>query len=455
MDIHKMVIEHLLFPAMEVWKGNQIRRNEAELKKTEYGGAEAVQRERLASLLAFCQAHVPAYRALPEIQHPDDPLVFLRQYVPLLQKARFQAEPESFLSDAEPAEARISNCTGGSTGEPVHFFMTRSQVEAYEAARWRGLSWYGITQGSRSVMLWGNPVELSAQKQMLHRQQEKLLKNRVILSAYDLSKEKVAAHVKRLNRYRPEYLYGYANILTVFARMIDELGLAISVPLKAVVSTSETLEPWQKKLLERVFQCPVANEYGARDAGILAYTCPQCGRLHITQENCLIEVLDPRTMQPVPDGESGLLAVTDLTNWVQPRLRYLLGDVGAIDPDPCPCGRGLQTLIEVEGREDAIFIRRDGGYVHGNAIGQLLRTMAGIRAFQFHQTSVTEGVLLLQTAPDAQVKEAKIAERIRLVLPGLSLEIRRVEQIDRSPSGKIRYAIRDFPLPMDEKVGEA
>ena len=118
--------------------------------------------------------------------------------------------------------------------------------------------------------------------------------------------------------------------------MLDKHRIHPNLTLKAVVSTSETLEPWQAELLEKVFRCPVANEYGARDAGILAYTCPQ-GGIHITAENCIIEVLDPVTHEPLPDGQSGLLAITDLTNFVQPRLRYLLGDIGTISPSLCRC----------------------------------------------------------------------------------------------------------------------
>ena len=71
-------------------------------------------------------------------------------------------------------------------------------------------------------------------------------------------------------------------------------------------------EKWQKDLIARVFDCPVANEYGARDAGILAYTCPS-GGIHITAENCIIEVLDPVTYEPVLNGQSGVLAELDRT----------------------------------------------------------------------------------------------------------------------------------------------
>ncbi len=447
LDLHQWIIEQMLYPAMERCKGNRIRAMERSLNQTVYGGAEAVQRRRLAELLLYCKAHVPAYKNLNLSDATEDPNAVLCNQVPPLRKRDFQADPSAYLSDAVPEERRIANCTGGSTGEPVRFFMTRAQVESYEAARWRGLSWYGITQGSRSVMLWGNPIELSACGRRARQCRERILKNRVLLSAYDLSEARVRAHVRFLNRYRPAYLYGYANILTAFAQYLEVMGLDLSFPMKAVVSTSETLEPWQRALLEQVFRCPVADEYGARDAGILAYSCPECGGLHVTEENCVIEVLDPITLKPLPDGQRGLVAVTDLNNLVQPRLRYLLGDVGTLETAPCPCGRALRTLRTVEGREDALFLRADGGLVHGNVIGQLLRPVDGVLAFQFRQTSLTEGTLLLKLAAGKALEEKDVLEGISRVLPDVHVHVRRVSEIPPTQSGKVRYAVRDFPLP--------
>ena len=106
-------------------------------------------------------------------------------------------------------------------------------------------------------------------------------------------------------------------------------------------------EKWQEDLIARVFDCPVANEYGARDAGILAYTCPS-GGIHIIAENCIIEVLDPVTYEPVLNGQSGVLAITDLTNYVQPRLRYMLGDMGTLSTEECCCGGRLPLVPIIE-----------------------------------------------------------------------------------------------------------
>lgn len=433
---------------MERRKGNQIRSIQRELERSQTEAPAELQRQRLTELLLHCREHIPAYAGLlPEPNEIQaDPFAALRA-LPLLNKRTFQADPARYLADNIPSSARIANHTGGSTGQPIHFFMTRPQVEAYEAARWRGLGWYGVTQGSRSVMIWGSPIELSRQAQLKSRLREELLKNRRIFPAYAMQAKQLPKQLREITRYRPEYLYGYASALTAFAQLIRDSGLHWTLPLKVVASTSETLEPWQKELLEQVFHCPVANEYGARDAGILAYSCPE-GGLHLTAENCLIEVLDPVTHAPLPMGESGILAVTDLTNLCQPRLRYLLGDIGALSADLCACGRALPLMHHVQGREDDLLLGHDGTLVHGVILGQLLRGIQGIREFQFRQHSPQSATLLLVN--DASVDsdtDRWILNQLCKVLPDTRVQIQHVDAIAALASGKRRYAIREFPLP--------
>jgi len=445
----KFCIEHLLYPAMERLKGNRIRVKLAELKKSESApDLPARQRQALETLLLHCAAHVPAYRALnlTEQEIKSDPYRVLSERVPPLRKTEFRSHDQAYLAENIDPARRIANFTGGSTGEPVHFFMTRDQVESYEAARWRGLSWYGISPGSRSVMFWGNPVEMNAQQQKKYRLRESLLKNRKMIPAYALSASDTERYVAFLKQYKPEYLYGFSSIMTAFARNILQQGLSAGFGLKAVVSTCEALTPDQAELLEKVFHCPVANEYGARDEGILAYSC-QKGHLHISAENCVIEVLDPITLAPLPAGKSGLLAITDLCNLIQPRLRYIVGDVGALSESACPCGRTLPVLKSIEGREDALLIGKGGTLVHGDILGHIMRPLNWVSAFQFRQHSPTSATLFLVVLPGQKLIKEDFMPALREAFPDTDVEIVEVDHIDPAPSGKMRYSIREFPLP--------
>ena len=447
MDILKFGIEHALYPYMEKKKGNKIRYYTKKLQESEalpLEDLQVLQEMKLKELLLHCAENVPAYAGLDKAQIAADPYKAL-QSIPPLDKKTFRADPERYLAKNTPDGALIANKSGGSTGSPVHFFMDRQQVEQYEAARWRGLGWYGITNGSRSVMVWGSSIELSPEARKAHDREDKWLKNREVLSAYELSEDDGQKYIDYLNSYRPEYLYGYSTALTAFAKAIEKAGKEkLKIRLKAIVTTSETLFPWQTEYLAAVFGCPIGNEYGARDAGILAYSCP-CGSMHVTAENAVLEVLDPKTLQPLPKGESGIFAITDLTNRVQPRLRYMVGDTGTLLEGGCACGRTLPLMKAPEGREDALLVAEGGRLVHGNFANQIIRDYPMVSGFQLIQHTPETATLRLAGDP-AAIPEETIVSLIAKNLPGVTIKTEYTDHIEPAPSGKIRYSVREFDL---------
>ena len=451
MDFTKPYIEKLVYPLMRIRRGNQVLRYLKELKASEAlpsGRLASLQREKLERLMDACVRRTSAYRI--DDGKDDGTLPGRWKTVNLLTRDIFRSHPEDYLARGVRRDDLIPAASGGSTDAPIKFFLDRFAVEHYEAARWRGLSWWGISPGSRSVMLWGSPVELSQAAQKAYRQKEKRLKNRVIISAHDLSEADLPQHLSFINRYRPEYFYGYATALYTFAQLMESGGLKLSFRPKAVVSTAETLFEFQREVIGRAFGCPVVNEYGAKDAGILAYECPS-GGMHISCENVLIEVLHPVTFKPVPIGEKGMLVTTDLNNLSMPRLRYILGDLASLSADSCPCGRTLPLLGGLEGRLVDMLVARDGPrgdkFVHCNALVRMAKSFPGVLRFQVVQHTLDKATLYLVPVAEGQDRELDgFTESARMFLPGVDITPRIVDDIPSMASGKHRYAIREFPL---------
>jgi len=450
MDINGVIIKHVIFPAMEAAKGNRIREKLKFLKKTESLNRQelaALQGEKLRSLLLHCIEHVNAYKEYAFLKDEilDNPFRALEKF-PVLTKQAFMEKADQFIADGVDTSRLIANRTGGSTGEPVRFYLDRNTVEYYEAARWRGLSWWDINIGDRSVMIWGSPLELNQQEQRSYRLKERYLKNRIMIPAYSLSPESIANYVKITNNYKPKYIYGYASALHIFAQLMINGGYRLNVQLKGVLSTAETLHDYQRQDIEKAFGCPVINEYGARDAGILAYECP-LGGMHITAENAVMEIVDIKTGEILPYGNSGLVTVTDLNNYVMPRLRYQVGDIAALSEDSCPCGISLPLLQSLSGREDDTFITKDGTFVHGHYFNHIARNLSGISRFQVIQHDRDN--LTLKVVPSTQFNENEMEvfkKGIYDKMGQVNLKIEYVDKISPSPSGKYRYAIREFPL---------
>ncbi|MGD8188717.1 phenylacetate--CoA ligase family protein [Brevibacillus ginsengisoli] len=456
MSIHGWLIRNIQWPLMEKRKGNQIRQFMREMDmhgRKPVHELEQIKRHRLTKLLAHAVHRVPAYQRYQSafekaIHRPDwDPVRFLQE-IPVLTKKDFNHDPYAYMTKGIQKASLIANRTGGSTGEPTRFYLDRHTIEHYEAARWTGLSWHGIRIGDPSVMIWGSPIELSQQQSRNYALKERLLKNRKFIPAYDLQETKLHSYVELLRKYRPMYLYGYASALALFAKLLEKHQLIPKVTrLKAVVSTAENLLPEQREVIERVFQCPVVNEYGARDGGIIAFQCPQ-RQMHLFENNCLVEVVDLTSKKPVQAGEHGLILVTDLHNYSMPRLRYQLNDVVTLSPKPCSCGLTSPVLERIEGREDDVFVKSNGEYVHGHFFNHIARNLSGIESFQIVQHSPEAFTLQVVKNPDhcESQAESQFVERIRQSFGDVYINVQYQEQIPATPSGKIRYAIREFPL---------
>ena len=97
--------------------------------------------------------------------------------------------------------------------------------------------------------------------------------------------------------------------------------------------------------------------YGAVDTGLMGYQCPHCtGNVHhALADHVLLEIVDPATFQPVPEGEEGSILVTTLDRFLMPLIRYDIGDRGRIIPGNCACGRSLPRF-ELLGRNEDLRI---------------------------------------------------------------------------------------------------
>jgi phenylacetate-CoA ligase len=115
--------------------------------------------------------------------------------------------------------------------------------------------------------------------------------------------------------------------------------------------------PPVRAAIEKAWGARVFDHWGMTEVGPLAVECPENpGGLHLLETECIAEILDPTTHQPVPPGTSGELVITNLGRIGSPLFRYRTGDLVVGDTDPCPCGRhqlrlkgGILGRLTIEG----------------------------------------------------------------------------------------------------------
>jgi phenylacetate-CoA ligase len=177
---------------------------------------------------------------------------------------------------------------------------------------------------------------------------------------------------------------------------VQVLGLArhktaTAIPpgrIKSVLLSADYVPQAIVREIERSWGCPVFNHYGMTEMGLGgAVDCrARCG-YHIREADLYIEIIDPTTGRPVPDGEPGEIVFTTLTRTGMPLVRYRTGDLSRIIPEPCPCGTALRRLAWVHGRLAGHVRLGDVHPVSMADLDEALFSLPGILNFQATVTS--------------------------------------------------------------------
>ena len=114
----------------------------------------------------------------------------------------------------------------------------------------------------------------------------------------------------------------------------------------------------QRQRIEQNLGVKAYNSYGISEMmgpGV-AFECPEQDGLHIWEDYFIVEIIDPVTLQPVPDGEMGEFVLTTINREAMPLLRYRTRDLTRILPGTCPCGRTHRRIARLQGRSDDMII---------------------------------------------------------------------------------------------------
>ncbi|WP_295748972.1 phenylacetate--CoA ligase family protein [Undibacterium sp.] len=443
-ELYTALVAGVIFPLQERLKQHNTVALRKRMEQSQWWTRDQLrelQLSRLKQLLTHAQQHVPYYRDLfarlglqaEQVSSLQDLSRF-----PFLIKAEIRAHTEALKSEKARHLARFN--TGGSSGEPLIFFIGKERVSHDVAAKWRATRWWDVDIGDREIVVWGSPIELGTQDSV-RGVRDKVFRTK-LLPAFEMSEQKLDDFLAQIRQLRPKMLFGYPSALSHFARHAAKRGLVMNdLGIQVAFVTSERLYDEQREQIATAFGCAVANGYGGRDAGFIAHQCPH-GSMHITAEDIIVEIVDTHGL-PVPVGESGEIVVTHLATSEFPFIRYRTGDIGVLSDAACSCGRGLPVLQEIQGRSTDFLVAHNGTVMHGLALIYILRDLPQVRAFKIIQESLdlTRVLVVLEEQLTAELS-SKIMLGFRARL-GAAVEIQ-VEQVNEIPaekSGKFRYVI--------------
>ena len=444
MRLYTSLVANLLFPLQEKLKKHNtvaIRQAMDDSQWWSPARLEKLRIERLRELLVNAQKHVPYYRDCFTAQGFDPQTLASvndLQKLPFLTKSIIRAEGDRMKSDVAQGLARFN--TGGSSGEPLIFFIGNERVSHDVAAKWRATRWWDVDIGDTEIVVWGSPIELGTQDRI--RAVRDALMRTELMPAFQMNEPNLDQFIARIVERRPRMLFGYPSAISHIAAHAKKRGIRLdNLGVKVVFCTSERLYDHQRQAISTAFACPVANGYGGRDAGFIAHECPSSG-MHITAEDIIVEIVD-ESGAVQPPGVAGEIVVTHLATSEYPFIRYRTGDIGILSDEKCSCGRGLPLLKEIQGRSTDFVIAADGTVMHGLALIYILRDLPSVGAFKIIQESLS--MTRVQITVDHSygiADEQRICDGLRSRLgQGVTISVEVLEEIPPEKSGKHRYVI--------------
>lgn len=131
-----------------------------------------------------------------------------------------------------------------------------------------------------------------------------------------------------------------------------------STKLRTLFIGAEPHTNEQRLKIERLLGVKAYNSYGMTEMNGpgVAFECKQQNGMHLLEDNYIVEIIDPETLEPVPDGETGEMVLTTLDRTMMPIIRYRTRDITRIIPGECECGRTHRRIDRIKGRTDDMFI---------------------------------------------------------------------------------------------------
>jgi phenylacetate-CoA ligase len=408
------------------------------------------QERRLRRLLRFAYAEVPLYRERWERAgvHPRDfrRLSDLRAF-PIVHKDEVRDRfPEGALRrGTDLSRCRIQQ-TSGSSGQCMEIALSLRCDDARNIYSQRIYGWHGFRWWRTAAYLFPYPLPFENNLGIYR-------------NAWLDAREPADRVLDRLAQIRPVVLAATpSDVLDLLEGMTPGRDLR-SLGLRALCLHSEPLSPDERMHFEASFGCPVRTNYYCNEVWAIAAECEH-GRLHEFLDNVHVELVDDSD-RPVPDGTPGDVIVTGLNNFVQPFVRYRLGDVATRRAERgCPCGRSLPVLERLEGRDDDVFLHPDGRRIHPSKITAAFK----FPCFEFPGLQVYRDYQIAQTAPDRAVARvvpgrdrgpfehcagAGVRNLEALLAPGVRVELERCERLEAGRGGKRKIFARETPSRSD------
>lgn len=386
-----------------------------EFEAMDRGRLEALQLERLQALLVRAYENVEAYR-----RKFDDAGFDPRTVTSLGDLSRVPFTVKDDLRSAYPygmfavplKDIVRVHSSSGTTGQVTVVGYTQGDIDRWADLMARTFASAGATEDDVVQVTYGYGLFTGGLG--AHYGSERLGALTVPVSGGNTKRQ-----VQILKDFGVTVLACTPSYALLIAETAREMGIdPAGLPVRIGVFGAEPWSEQMRRQIEQELGITAIDIYGLSEVmgpGVASECVHQTG-LHVFEDHFLVEIVNPRTLEPVSDGEVGEVVFTTLTKEGIPVIRYRTRDISRIVPEACPCGRTFKRIERVTGRSDDMLIIR-GVNVYPSQIEQVLLGIPNVaphyQVMLTKQGSMDHVEVHVEVSPDFEFDEVRELEALQ------------------------------------------
>ena len=395
--------------------------------------------ENLRATLQEALTQVPAYAAYRSLADDlADPYAALAQ-LPTVTKADYKRNLANYQSARHGDKQRLETFTGGSTSEPMKFFLHAGITRTKEYAFIGDFqSRFNKTPEDISMALRGRSVPTAGRGGPMWMYEP--IKKWLICSSDHLERQYMQQYVDAMKQWKPTIISANPSGVYPLAKwFLSNPCPEVTNRIKGIELFGEMLYPHQIEAMRAVFHCPILNHYGHSERVVMAAAVPGDDRLYFWPQYGHVELIDDEGKVITQPGVVGEICGTSFDNFVMPFVRYRTGDMGAWSAAPSKGPEGFPVLESFEGRMQEFVVSSDQRLISVATLGAAhFSELASVGAIQYEQNEPGKLILRVETDHPLTEHARKSAEDAvwQKTQHGCTVEVIEVSHLERTKRGK-------------------
>lgn len=439
------ICNNLIIPLSDFTLGLDVSRSFGRMQKFQWSSEEDIalyQRHHLKNLIHTISIKVPYYQKFFRennlSKHDFSDIQDLKK-LPILTKDTIRNHFSELQIIGHKSKKYVMK-SSGSTGIQTTVLIDQninSDVLATQLLFWE---WGGFKMGVPHLQT-GMSLKRGSVKKL-----KDFLFRCYYTSAFELTDDKLQDIVSKIEKKKIRFLFGYASSIYIIANYA--MQKKINFDMQKIFTWGDCLYPNYRERIEKVFSCKVQDCYGLGEGLQVAAQCENADSLHIAQHNVIVEITDESGRHDCEKNQLGKVLVTRLSPGPMPLVRYDTGDLAAFPSNRCNCGRKLQLISRIHGRDTDIIRSPQEDRLIVHFFTQIFEMIPQITQFQVRQSNLEELDIYYVPAekfsPDCLTSiNQQIHDNCRFKF---KINFHKVSNIPLQKSNKRRFIISTLPF---------